>query len=155
MNDEATGLSEPDDETTPDAPPDAAAGDGGGVDGEAIERLNAADLKIREQMGRVIVGQDSVIEQLLIALFSRGHCMLEGVPGLAKTLMISTLSRSLSMGFARIQFTPDLMPSDVIGTHIFDPRTQDFRMREGPVFTDVLLADELGRHAQYRVGTLI
>ena len=76
MNDEATGLSEPDDETTPDATPDAAAGDGGGVDGASIERRNAAYRTIREPLGRVIVGQDSVIEQLLIALFSRGHCML-------------------------------------------------------------------------------
>ena len=147
MNDEANGLSEPDDETTPDATPDAAAGDGGGVDGESIERLNAAYLKIREQMGRVIVGQDSVIEQLLIALFSRGHCMLEGVPGLAKTLMISTLSRSLSMGFARIQFTPDLMPSDITGVEILEESGTDrsFRFIPGPVFTNLLLADEINR----------
>ena len=149
MNDEATGLSEPDDETTPDATPDAAAGDGGGVDGESIERLNAAYLKIREQMGRVIVGQDSVIEQLLIALFSRGHCMLEGVPGLAKTLMISTLSRSLSMGFARIQFTPDLMPSDITGTEVLQENRETgeraFRFIEGPLFHEVILADEINR----------
>ena len=149
MNDEATGLSEPDDETTPDATPDAAAGDGGDVDGESIERLNAAYLKIREQMGRVIVGQDSVIEQLLIALFSRGHCMLEGVPGLAKTLMISTLSRSLSMGFARIQFTPDLMPSDITGTEVLQENRETgeraFRFIEGPLFHEVILADEINR----------
>ena len=149
MNDEATGLSEPDDETTPEATPDAAAGDGGDVDGESIERLNAAYLKIREQMGRVIVGQDSVIEQLLIALFSRGHCMLEGVPGLAKTLMISTLSRSLSMGFARIQFTPDLMPSDITGTEVLQENRETgeraFRFIEGPLFHEVILADEINR----------
>ncbi|HAB10713.1 MAG TPA: AAA family ATPase [Planctomycetaceae bacterium] len=154
MNDEATGLSEPDDETTPDVTSAASAGAGesagdGGVDSESIERLNAAYLKIREQMGRVIVGQDSVIEQLLIALFSRGHCMLEGVPGLAKTLMISTLSRSLSMGFARIQFTPDLMPSDITGTEVLQENRETgeraFRFIEGPLFHEVILADEINR----------
>ncbi|MCA9117754.1 MAG: AAA family ATPase, partial [Planctomycetaceae bacterium] len=93
-------------DTTP-----AAGGDspGSAETEQAIKRLNAAYLSIREQMSKVIVGQDDVIEQLLIALFSRGHCLLEGVPGLAKTLMISTLARTLSMDFARIQFTPDLM----------------------------------------------
>src|SRR5512140_1141890 len=84
----------------------------------SISKLGKAYASIREQMARVIVGQDSVIEQLLIALFSRGHCLLEGVPGLAKTLMISTLSRCLSMTFARIQFTPDLMPADITGTDV-------------------------------------
>lgn len=82
----------------------------------AIEKLQRAYEDIRGQMAQVIVGQDAVIEQLLIALFSRGHCMLEGVPGLAKTLMISTLAQSLSMTFSRIQFTPDLMPADITGS---------------------------------------
>ncbi|MFP6702570.1 MAG: AAA family ATPase, partial [Planctomycetaceae bacterium] len=112
------------------------AGGGGGT--ESIDRLRAADQKIRDQMGRVIVGQDAVLEQLMIALFSRGHCILEGVPGLAKTLMISTLSQSLSMGFARIQFTPDLMPSDITGTDVLqenrDTGERAFRFIKGPLF---------------------
>src|SRR5580704_994735 len=85
---------------------------------EAVRRLRAAYDNIKQQLGRVIVGQDRVIEELLIALFSRGHCILEGVPGLAKTLMISTLSGCLSLDFSRIQFTPDLMPADITGTEI-------------------------------------
>ena len=84
-------------------------------DVEAIRRLREAFQDIRRHLARVIVGQDQVIEELLIALFSRGHCILEGVPGLAKTLMISTLSKTLSLAFSRIQFTPDLMPSDITG----------------------------------------
>ena len=85
---------------------------------ESIEKLNQAYHAIRDQMGKVIVGQSEVVDQLLIALFSRGHCLLEGVPGLAKTLMISTLARCLSMSFSRIQFTPDLMPADISGTDV-------------------------------------
>jgi MoxR-like ATPase len=123
------------------------AGGGGGT--ESIDRLRAADQKIRDQMGRVIVGQDAVLEQLMIALFSRGHCILEGVPGLAKTLMISTLSQSLSMGFARIQFTPDLMPSDITGTDVLqenrDTGERAFRFIQGPLFHEVVLADEINR----------
>src|SRR6187397_1883269 len=88
----------------------------GANDLQAIKRVQGAFAEIKKQLGRVIVGQDHVIEELLIALFSRGHCILEGVPGLAKTLMISTLAKSLSLGFSRIQFTPDLMPSDITGT---------------------------------------
>ena len=83
---------------------------------ESIDKLQKAYASIKSQMSQVIVGQDHVIEQLLIALFSRGHCILEGVPGLAKTLMISTLARTLSMTFSRIQFTPDLMPAHITGT---------------------------------------
>jgi MoxR-like ATPase len=100
-------------------------------------------------MAQVIVGQDQVIEQLLIALFSRGHCILEGVPGLAKTLMISTLSQCLSMTFSRIQFTPDLMPADITGTEVLEEnRTtgrREFRFIEGPLFYNVILADEINR----------
>jgi MoxR-like ATPase len=97
----------------------------------------------------VIIGQDHVIEELLIALFSRGHCLLEGVPGLAKTLMISSLSRLLDLKFSRIQFTPDLMPSDVTGTEVLheDPQTRQrsFRFLPGPVFANMILADEINR----------
>src|SRR5262245_8954065 len=98
---------------------------------ESIAKLGKAYQSIRDQMSKVIVGQDQVIEQLLIALFSRGHCLLEGVPGLAKTLMIGTLARCLSMSFARIQFTPDLMPADITGTDVLqenrDTGKREFR----------------------------
>src|SRR4051812_39340636 len=86
----------------------------------SIARLGAAIEQIKQQLSRVIVGQNDVIEQMLIALFARGHCLLEGVPGLAKTLLVSTLSRSLNLTFSRIQFTPDLMPADITGTDIIE-----------------------------------
>src|SRR6266487_3600925 len=92
--------------------------DMGHGDLQAMEKLKSAFTNIKQQLARVIVGQDEVIEELLIAMFSRGHCILEGVPGLAKTLMISTLAKCLSLDFSRIQFTPDLMPSDITGTRI-------------------------------------
>src|SRR5882757_3216699 len=108
---------------------------------EAIRRLRDAFNDIKKQLSRVIVGQDQVIEELLIALFSRGHCILEGVPGLAKTLMISTLSRSLSLAFSRIQFTPDLMPADITGTEIIqenrDTGGREFKFLQGPLFANV------------------
>jgi MoxR-like ATPase len=115
----------------------------------SIAKLGKAYASIREQMSRVIVGQDNVIDELLIALFSRGHCLLEGVPGLAKTLMISTLARCLSMTFARIQFTPDLMPADITGTDVLqenrDTGKREFRFIQGPLFHNVVLADEINR----------
>ncbi|MBX7074153.1 MAG: MoxR family ATPase [Pirellulales bacterium] len=115
----------------------------------SIDRLLQAREQITQQLTQVIVGQDSVIEELLISLFSRGHCLLEGVPGLAKTLMISTLARTLNLSFSRIQFTPDLMPADITGTEVIEEnRTtggRDFRFREGPLFANVILADEINR----------
>jgi MoxR-like ATPase len=118
-------------------------------DSAAIDRLQAARQRILEQLGQIIVGQQDVIEELLICLFSRGHCMLEGVPGLAKTLMISTLARTLSLSFSRIQFTPDLMPADITGTEIIDENqatgVREFRFLEGPLFANVILADEINR----------
>ena len=118
-------------------------------DMDAVRRLKGAFDEIRKQMARVIVGQDEVIEQLLIAMFGRGHCMLEGVPGLAKTLMISTLAQCLSLDFKRIQFTPDLMPSDITGTDVIEEnRTtggREFRFLQGPLFANVILADEINR----------
>src|SRR5436190_3929615 len=115
----------------------------------SIAKLGKAYQSIKEQMSQVIVGQDDVIEQLLIALFSRGHCILEGVPGLAKTLMISTLSRCLSMTFSRVQFTPDLMPADITGTEVLEENRstgrREFRFLEGPLFYNVILADEINR----------
>jgi MoxR-like ATPase len=115
----------------------------------AIESLGNAKQKITEQLSHVIVGQMDVIEELLISLFSRGHCLLEGVPGLAKTLMISTLSRALNLSFSRIQFTPDLMPADITGTDIIEENrstgSRNFRFLEGPLFSNVILADEINR----------
>jgi MoxR-like ATPase len=120
-----------------------------GHDTAAIEKLAAAREKIVGQLSRVIVGQQRVIEELLISLFSRGHCLLEGVPGLAKTLMISTLSRTLNLSFSRIQFTPDLMPADITGTEIIEENratgSREYRFLRGPLFSHVVLADEVNR----------
>jgi MoxR-like ATPase len=117
--------------------------------GQVIERLGSAMDNIRNQLSQVIVGQDEVVEQLLISLFSRGHCMLEGVPGLAKTLLISTLARCLNLSFSRIQFTPDLMPADITGTDIIDENRatgqRELRFLEGPLFSNIILADEINR----------
>src|SRR6187397_3012080 len=115
----------------------------------AIRRLNDAREKIVGQLSQVIVGQTAVIEELLISLFARGHCLLEGVPGLAKTLLISTLARSLNLTFSRIQFTPDLMPADITGTDIIEENRsaghREMRFLEGPLFSNVILADEINR----------
>ena len=103
---------------------------------------------MQEELQKVIVGQDDVIEQLFAAIFTRGHCLLEGVPGLAKTLMVATLARILDVGFKRVQFTPDLMPSDITGTNVLEEDEtgrRHFRFVEGPIFTNILLADEINR----------
>ena len=113
------------------------------------DRLHEAHEKIVDQLSRVIVGQQDVIDELLICLFSQGHCLLEGVPGLAKTLLISTLARSLDLAFSRIQFTPDLMPADIIGTEVLQEDrssgSRNLRFIEGPLFSNVILADEINR----------
>ena len=101
--------------------------------------------QIRTEIHKVIVGQDEIIDQILICLFAEGHALLEGVPGTAKTLLIKTLSKVIGASFNRIQFTPDLMPSDITGTNIFNLSTAQFTLRYGPVFTDLLLADEINR----------
>jgi len=115
----------------------------------AAQRLREIHKRIRDELRKIIVGQDEVIEQLLISLFAGGHCILEGVPGLAKTLLISSLARCLSLSFSRIQFTPDLMPSDVTGTEVIaeDKATgqRAFRFLKGPVFANIVLADEINR----------
>lgn len=115
----------------------------------AAKRLVDACGRVREQVSRVVVGQGEVIDQLLIAILSRGHCLLEGVPGLAKTLMVRSLAESMDLTFRRIQFTPDLMPGDITGTDIIqeDPETghRRFVFEKGPVFTQMLLADEINR----------
>jgi len=119
------------------------------TDLDAIRKLQEAYQDIKRQLARVIVGQDQVIEELMIAMFSRGHCILEGVPGLAKTLMISTLAKSLSLEFSRIQFTPDLMPADITGTEIIEENRstgqREFKFLRGPLFANVILADEINR----------
>ncbi len=116
---------------------------------KALEKLSEAYKSVRGELSKVIVGQNEVIEQLMIAIFARGHCLLEGVPGLAKTLMISTLARTLNLDFSRIQFTPDLMPSDIVGTEVIqeDKTTgsREFKFLQGPVFSNIVLADEINR----------
>jgi MoxR-like ATPase len=100
---------------------------------------------ILNELRKVVVGQDEVIEQILVALLAEGHALLEGVPGTAKTLTVKTLSRIIGANFSRIQFTPDLMPSDITGTNVFNMQTSQFSLRQGPIFTDILLADEINR----------
>ena len=120
-----------------------------GSDLQAVERLKAAREKILAELHKVIVGQDEVVEQLLTALFANGHVLLVGVPGLAKTLLISSLARVLDLKFSRIQFTPDLMPSDITGTDIIEEDhatgRRSFRFIHGPVFANIVLADEINR----------
>ena len=133
-----------------DSPPSEGAPQTGETLSEAdASRLHEARQKILDELGKIIVGQESVIDEIMICLFSRGHVMLEGVPGLAKTLMISTLARTLDLSFSRIQFTPDLMPADVTGTEIIEEDRstghRDFRFMEGPLFANVILADEINR----------
>ena len=116
---------------------------------DGLARLKTARDEIRRQVGTAIVGQDEVVGQLLVCLFARGHCVLEGVPGLAKTLLIRTLARCLSLDFNRVQFTPDLMPSDITGTDVmYDDKAtgqREFRFLKGPLFANVVLADEINR----------
>ena len=104
-----------------------------------------AVLALRDEVGKVVVGQEGILSGLVAALLVRGHVLLEGVPGVAKTLLVKAVSAALDLDFKRLQFTPDLMPSDVIGQLIFESATGSFRFREGPVFTNVLLADEINR----------
>ena len=116
---------------------------------EAVKKLGEARDTIVSELRKTIVGMDDVIDEMMIAIFSRGHCLLVGVPGLAKTLLVSSLAKTMSLGFKRIQFTPDLMPSDITGTELLqeDPETHErrFAFQKGPVFTNLLLADEINR----------
>jgi len=116
--------------------------------GEVLQEFSHHRKVMKQELQKIIVGQDEVIEQLFAAIFTRGHCLLEGVPGLAKTLMVSTLAKILDVGFKRIQFTPDLMPSDITGTNVLeedDDGRRNFRFVEGPIFSNILLADEINR----------
>jgi MoxR-like ATPase len=108
----------------------------------SVETLAPA---IRAEVAKAIVGQDRTIEQVLVAILANGHVLLEGVPGVAKTLLVRSLSKTIGTKYGRIQFTPDLMPTDVVGTNVFNPKTAEFDLRQGPVFVNVLLADEINR----------
>ena len=110
-----------------------------------LEYVSSTVEQIRTELRKVVVGQDEAIEQILVALLAEGHALVEGVPGTAKTLTVKTLARIIGAGFSRIQITPDLMPSDITGTNVFNVATSDFSLRRGPVFTDILLADEINR----------
>ena len=116
---------------------------------DAIDRLKQCRQEILSELSQVIVGQQEVVDQILITIFSRGHCLLEGVPGLAKTLMVSTIAKTLNLSFSRIQFTPDLMPADITGTEIIEENkstgARERRFLEGPVFSNIILADEINR----------
>jgi len=107
--------------------------------------MNSKISQIKDEIQKVIVGQDDMIDALLIGLLCDGHILLEGVPGLAKTTTVNTLAKTLGLDFKRVQFTPDLLPSDIIGTEIYDPKNNEFRVKKGPIFTNLLLADEINR----------
>ncbi|MCR4931495.1 MAG: MoxR family ATPase [Bacteroidales bacterium] len=113
-------------------------------DTESLNRLVQKYQRLRQEIGKVIIGQDKAVESLLLSVFTGGHCLLVGVPGLAKTLMVNTLSKALGLKFSRIQFTPDLMPSDITGIEILD-ENRKFRFVKGPIFANILLADEINR----------
>jgi MoxR-like ATPase len=116
--------------------------------GDLLREFREHRDQMRMELSKAIVGQDEVVEQLFAAIFTRGHCLLEGVPGLAKTLMVSSLAKILDVNFKRIQFTPDLMPSDITGTNVLEEDSEgrrEFRFVEGPIFTNILLADEINR----------
>ena len=137
------------DSNTSVATPSETSADLGADELAAVQKLQTAYANMRTELGKVIVGQDAVIEELLVAMFCKGHALLVGVPGLAKTLLISTLARTLGLSFSRIQFTPDLMPSDITGTEVIeeDKSTGGRVMRfvRGPIFANVILADEINR----------
>jgi MoxR-like ATPase len=110
-----------------------------------LARASALAQSLRAELGKVVVGQDSVVDHVLVALFAAGHALIEGVPGLGKTLLVRALARAIGGSSARIQFTPDLMPADVVGHVLYEARTGEMRLRRGPVFTNLLLADEINR----------
>src|SRR5512140_184141 len=116
--------------------------------GDVLQEFSQHRRLMQEELQKVIIGQNEVIEQVFAAIFTRGHCLLVGVPGLAKTLLVSTLAKILDVPFKRIQFTPDLMPSDITGTNVLEDDEKgrrNFRFVEGPIFTSILLADEINR----------
>ena len=118
-------------------------------DVELVEKLSTKIKQVKTEIAKRIIGQEDIIDQLLISLFARGHCLLVGVPGLAKTLLIKTVSEVMDLKFSRIQFTPDLMPSDITGTEIIEEdqltKKRDFKFISGPIFANIILADEINR----------
>ena len=133
---------------SPPPPPPAPKPGGSRNIGDVLREFAEHQQTMRSELAKVIVGQSDTIEQLFVAIFTRGHCLLEGVPGLAKTLMVSTVAEILDVSFKRIQFTPDLMPSDITGTQVLEEDEsgrRTFRFVEGPIFTNILLADEINR----------
>src|SRR3954463_16399130 len=130
-------------------PASTSSAGGSDKDLQAVEQLKSACAKIKAELGKVIVGQEQVVDQVLISILTRSHALLVGVPGLAKTLLVSTLSQTLHLSFKRIQFTPDMMPSDITGTEVIyqDPATNErqFRFLKGPIFANMILADEINR----------
>ena len=128
-------------------PLDAGAGDAPPRDSQAATQQRAVQLvrALREELGKALIGQQAVVDEVLCALLAGGHVLIEGVPGLGKTLLVRALARCFGGQFARIQFTPDLMPSDVTGHAVYDLASEQFKLRRGPVFTNLLLADEINR----------
>lgn len=114
------------------------------TDVQAVDAFAAKSQALKKEIGKIIIGQEDIVEKVLISIFSNGHCLLIGVPGLAKTLLVSTVAKALDLHFSRIQFTPDLMPSDIIGSEILDEQ-KNFKFNKGPVFANIVLADEINR----------
>jgi MoxR-like ATPase len=112
---------------------------------QEIDLLNQRVMRVRTEVGKALVGQENTVDLILAAIFTGGHILLEGVPGIAKTLTAKLIAKTLSVGFSRIQFTPDLMPSDVLGTTIFNPKTAEFQFKQGPIFSNIVLIDEINR----------
>lgn len=112
---------------------------------QPLEMITSTVERLRARLAEIIVGQDQVIDLILIALLARGHVLLEGVPGLAKTMLVKTLATLLDLDFARVQLTPDMLPADIMGTNVYDLNTRTFSLKKGPVFTSLLLADEINR----------
>src|SRR5687768_12235912 len=133
----------------PDGGASSSSSPSSSSDVEAAKFLRATVRQLQDELAKVIVGQNRVIEELLIAILARGHCLMQGVPGLAKTLLVSTVARAMDLSFHRIQFTPDLMPSDITGTDILqedaDNGRRKFEFQKGPIFANMLLADEINR----------
>ena len=121
----------------------------------AVQAAHQFVADVRTRVGKVVVGQDVVVERVMIALLTGGHLLLQGMPGLAKTLLVNTVAKAIDLDFRRIQFTVDMLPSDIVGSEVVDQKTGDFRIHRGPVFTNLLLADEINRAAPKVQGAML